>query len=113
MGRNGSGSEARVVWTTCADEAAAARLASALVERRLAACVQLLGPIRSFYRWEGRVQDDREVLVSIKTVASAVARVTAAIEELHDYDVPQVLVLAVDGGAEAYLRWLAREVDAG
>ena len=90
-----------------AEEAEA--LAAALVERRLAACVQVVGPIRSTYRWEGRVQVDEEHLLLCKVPEERLEEAIAAIEELHGYDVPEVLAFRVESGSRAYLEWVERE----
>ncbi len=90
-----------------AEEARA--LAAALVERRLAACVQVVGPIRSTYRWEGRVREDEEHLLLCKVAEERLAETIAAIEELHGYDVPEVLAFRVESGSRAYLEWVERE----
>jgi periplasmic divalent cation tolerance protein len=90
-----------------AEEAQA--LAAALIERRLAACVQVVGPIRSTYRWQGRVQEDEEHLLLCKVPEDRVEEAIAAIEELHAYDVPEVLAFRVESGSPAYLDWVERE----
>jgi periplasmic divalent cation tolerance protein len=99
--------DARVVLSTCADRASAESLARALVEERLAACVNLVPGVRSIYRWEGAVEEADEVLLVIKTRAAAVDALTRRIEALHAYEVPEVLVLGVEAGAAPYLAWLA------
>ncbi len=101
--------DVRVVWVTAPDAEQGAALARALVEERLAACVNLLPSIRSVYRWEGRVQDDAEVLLVIKTRADRLASLTTRVGELHPYDLPEVLALPAVGGSSAYLRWVAEE----
>ena len=85
-------------------------LARALVDRQLCACVNVLGEIRSFYRWEGAVEDDPEALLVIKTTASAVPALTEAVRELHDYDLPEVIALEVTDGLSDYLAWVGAEV---
>lgn len=95
-----------VILTTVDTAELADVLARALVERQLAACVNILGPLTSVYRWEGRVTTDQERLLLIKTAAGLADRVREAILELHTYDVPEVLVLPVLGGDPSYLRWL-------
>jgi periplasmic divalent cation tolerance protein len=101
--------EARTVYVTAADEAQAASLARALLERRLIACANLLPGMRSFYRWEGAVQDEGEVAMLLKTAASRVEEVIAAVEELHPYDTPCVVVWGIEAGSAAYLRWVVAE----
>lgn len=95
-----------------APEAVALRIADALVEEGLAACVNLLGPVRSVYVWEGRVQHDTEVTLLVKTTAGAVPAVTARIVALHPYELPEVLALpvAVNEGHAQYVAWIAAQV---
>jgi periplasmic divalent cation tolerance protein len=81
-------------------------LATTLVEEHLAACVNVLSPMRSIYRWEGKVEQATEHQLVIKTTAVRVEAVTARLASLHPYDVPEVLVLSVAAGAESYLQWL-------
>ena len=105
-------SDVVVVLVTAPDVAVAERLGRAVVEERLAACVNVVGPIRSIYRWEGAVVDEPEHLLIAKTVRPLVARLEAAIRSLHPYDVPEVVVLPVIGGSAAYLAWVTAAVDA-
>jgi periplasmic divalent cation tolerance protein len=101
--------EARVVLTTIGDEQKASDLATALVERRLAACVNIVGPIRSVYRWKGNVERETEFLLIIKTTSDQAARLEMAFKELHPYELPERVEVAVEGGSEDYLAWLAGE----
>lgn len=101
--------DARVVLVTAPDAEAAARLARALVEERLAACGNVVPAIRSIYRWEGSVHDEGEALLVLKTRAARVDALRARVLELHPYQVPEVLVLPVEAGSEAYLAWIAAE----
>ena len=101
------------VQTTAGSREEADRLASVLLERRLAACVQLLGPVESRYWWEGRVESASEWLCLAKTTAARVDEVVAAIGDAHSYDTPEVLVTAVRGGNERYLRWVEETVILG
>lgn len=98
-----------VVLCTCPDEAAAGALARALVEERLAACANLVPGCRSVYRWEGRVQEDTEALLIIKTRSGRVDALTARIRDLHTYELPEVLAVPVTGGLTDYLAWVADE----
>ena len=93
--------DARIALTTCSDADAAAKLAAALVESRVAACVNIVPGIRSIYRWQGAVEDDAECLLVIKTVAERVGDLRDSISRLHPYDVPELLVLAVESGAQS------------
>jgi periplasmic divalent cation tolerance protein len=103
--------DARTVYVTAADERQAATLARALLERRLIACANLLPGMRSFYRWQGAVHDEPEVAMLLKTTTSRVDAVIAAVEELHPYDTPCVVVWPIEAGAQAYLAWIAHEVE--
>lgn len=105
-------SECVTVWVTFDDESKAAELAEKIVSERLAACAQLDSPIRSFYWWEGKVQNDPEWRVDFKTTAALLDRLTARVVELHDYDVPQVIASPIVGGLPAYLDWIKEETTA-
>jgi periplasmic divalent cation tolerance protein len=96
--------------TTTGSREEADAIARALVEGRLAACVQVVGPIASTYRWDGDIQADEEWLLRVKTTAEHAGAVKAAIARLHSYDVPEVLVFAVADGAQGYLDWVRTEV---
>ena len=104
----GARGAARVVLVT-APPRAARRLARALVERRVAACVNLVPLVRSVYRWKGRVEEASETLLVIKTPAARVRALLAAVEELHPYEVPEGIALPVVAGLAPYLRWIASE----
>ena len=105
--------DARVVLTTTGSKAEAQKIACALVERKLAACVNIVGPIESVYRWKGAVESAEEFLCVVKTTAAAVERVSAAIKELHSYELPECGVLTIEGGSEEYLGWVAENVGIG
>ena len=90
----------------------AARLAEALIARRLAACVQAL-PIESWYRWEGKVERAAELLLLIKTTRARAGEAEACLKALHGYAVPEIIVLPVEGGLGAYLDWVSAEVADG
>src|SRR5687768_2115184 len=92
-----------VVLTTCGNDEDAGALARALVERRLAACVNAVGNVASTYRWKGEVRQDRETLLIIKTTAPRLAAVENTIREKSKYDLPEVLVLPVRAGGADYL----------
>ena len=96
-----------VVFVTCPSVAVGRRLARALLARRLAACVNVLPGVESHFRWKGRVDRAREVLLVIKTTRSAFARLRRAVAELHPYDVPEILALPVLAGHRPYLDWIA------
>ena len=99
-----------VALVTAPDAEAAERLASALVEERLAACANVVPGVVSIFRWDGKVQREDEVLIVLKTTAEALPRLTPRVAELHPYDVPEVLALPVSGGLDAYLSWVTAEV---
>jgi|SRR5271165_1555298 len=101
---------ARIVLTTIGSKELAEKLAGQLVERRVAACVNIVGPIRSVYRWKEKVEQEEEYLLLIKTMAEYTARLQAAFKELHPYELPECVELAIDDGSEAYLAWLTGEV---
>ena len=100
------GTEPLVVLCTCPDEATAVRIARTLVEERLAACANALPGVVSIYRWQGELQDDREVLLLIKSNAGAWAALEARIRELHPYELPEVVAVPIVRGSAAYLSWL-------
>jgi periplasmic divalent cation tolerance protein len=102
--------EARIVLTTVGDDARASDLAAALVERRLAACVNIVGPIRSVYRWKGKIERENEFLLVIKTTTDQAARLEAVFKELHPYELPERVEVSVEGGSEEYLAWISGEV---
>ena len=97
------------VLCTCPDADTAGRLAGGLLDRRLAACVNVLPAIRSIYRWQGETCDDAEALMIIKTTAAAFAELAGWLEANHPYDVPEVLALPVAAGSRAYLDWVKSE----
>lgn len=94
-----------VVLSTCAAEADAERMARALVEGRLAACVTVAPGVRSFYRWKGKIESSVEFLLIAKTSRGLFPALCAEIEKLHPYEVPELLALPVVAGAEKYLSW--------
>ena len=102
-------SSACLVLTTAPDRAVAERIAQALCEERLAACVNLLSGVHSIYRWEGKIERAEEVQLIIKTSEARFAAVAARMRELHPYQVPELLKLRVDAGADAYLAWIGAE----
>ena len=106
-------SQACVVLVTTGSEAEAETIATALLEERLAACVNILSPIRSLYRWQGKIADDREWLLVIKTRAERFAAVEARVRGLHSYEVPEVIGLPLLAGAADYLDWILAETADG
>jgi periplasmic divalent cation tolerance protein len=102
---------ARVVLTTAGSAEEARKLADALVDRRLAACVNIVPQIESVYRGQGKVERAAEWLLIIKTQASASQGVRATIEALHSYETPECIMFDVSDGDEEYLDWIAANVD--
>ncbi len=100
-------SDARIVLTTAGSQEEATRIAHALVERRLAACVNIVPRIESVYRWQGKVESATEWLLLIKTQAGIFERVREAINELHSYDLPECVMLNITTGSQDYLDWIA------
>ena len=100
---------ARIVFCTCPDAPTASRLARALVDERLAACVNVIGGVASTNRWNGEVHVDDEVLLVIKTMADRFEAMRSRLVALHPYDVPEVLAIEPAAGAAPYLAWLERE----
>ena len=100
----------RIVFVTAPDEATARGIASALVEERLAACVNVVPGLTSIYRWEGRVVEDAEALLIVKTTEEALGALEARVRELHPYEVPEVVAVPVEGGSEHYLAWVKESV---
>jgi periplasmic divalent cation tolerance protein len=100
-------SEPLVVLMTAADVAEATRIAELLVNKKLAACVQILPEIQSIYVWQGEVQRDREVLVLAKSTRSNFTNLEREVRANHSYETPEIIALAVTAGSEPYLRWLA------
>jgi len=98
-----------VALTTCPDEGTARRIASALVDERLAACVNIVPDVTSVYRWEGAVETAPECLLLVKTRRERLEDVRRRLEELHPYDLPEFVALPVEGGSSAYLRWVVEE----
>jgi periplasmic divalent cation tolerance protein len=95
-----------VALSTCPDEATARRLAQTLVSERLATCVNRLPGVISTYFWDGRLQDDAEILLIIKSTAARQAELVARLQALHPYELPELVVLPVTGGNERYLQWV-------
>lgn len=101
--------EPLLVVTNCPDEASANAIALAVVEGRLAACVNILPPVRSIYRWQGALESASEIPLLIKTTAAGYPALEKAIAGLHPYEVPEIIALPIAQGLPAYLNWLAAE----
>lgn len=101
--------EALLVLTSLPDEASARALAAHVVDARLAACVNILAPCRSVYRWQGKLEDASEVPLLIKTTAQRYSGLEAAIRARHPYELPEIIAIPITAGLPAYLGWLAAE----
>jgi periplasmic divalent cation tolerance protein len=99
-------SEPIVVLVTCGSEEEALKIANALVEEHLAACVNLAFPIRSIYRWEGKIWDEKEWLLIIKTQKQRFEELEKKVKSLHSYSVPEIISLPIVKGSSSYLNWL-------
>ena len=97
---------AKIVVTTCGSVEEAQKIARELVERRVAACVNIVSPIQSVYRWQGKVESATEWLLLIKTSAEKFAAVRDAIGELHSYDLPECIMVSIEDGSPEYLDWV-------
>jgi len=99
-------SEPIIVLVTCGSEEEALKIANALVESRLAACVNLVAPIRSIYRWEERIWDEKEWLLIIKTQRDRFEDLEKKVKSLHSYSVPEIVSLPIVEGSSSYLNWI-------
>jgi periplasmic divalent cation tolerance protein len=106
-----TGGPVRIVLVSCGSLAEARRIARRAVERRLAACVNIvLGPVESVYRWKNKAETARERLLVIKTTASRLAELEREVQRLHSYELPEFVVIAADAGSQRYLAWVAESV---
>ena len=103
-------SDKKLVLSTAGSREEAEKIAQALVERRLAACVNLVGPIQSVYRWQGKVETAAEHLLVIKTTAGLFDAVAKAIRELHSYELPECIQLPIEAGSAEYMKWIEESV---
>ncbi len=99
-----------VVYVTVGSPDEGDKLAHALVEERLAACVNRVGHVRSTYRWQGKVEQGEEDLLIIKTKGELFDRLRKRVQELHSYSVPEIIALPILGGSEEYLQWLGEQL---
>jgi len=95
-----------LILTTCPDIPAAERIASELVDKSLAACVQLLPGMKSFFRWQGKVENADEILLLIKTVTEKYTEIENIINSLHSYEVPEIIAVPITTGLRDYLSWI-------
>jgi periplasmic divalent cation tolerance protein len=100
-----------LVLTTTGSETEARKIAQALVERRLAACVNIVPRIQSVYRWAGKVEQAEEYFLLIKTMRHREDQVRSAIHELHTYDLPECIAISIESGSAEYLKWLSDSVE--
>jgi periplasmic divalent cation tolerance protein len=100
-------SDSGIVFMTAANRDEAERIARALVEKRLAACVQIISEIRSLYWWEGRVCDEPEILLTAKTTAACFDELAGEVKRLHSYSVPEIVFVPIAAATPEYLRWIA------
>ena len=101
--------EVLLVMSSMPDQAVAQQLARTLIERRLAACVSVMAPCKSVYRWQGAVEETSEVPVLIKTTAGRYSELESALRALHPYELPEIVAVPVARGLPAYLDWVAGE----
>ena len=104
-------SEAIIVLVTCGSEEEALKIANALVESRLAACVNLVAPIRSIYRWQERIWDEKEWLLVIKTQKDRFEDLEKKVKSLHSYSVPEIVSLPIVEGSSSYLNWITENTE--
>jgi periplasmic divalent cation tolerance protein len=99
-----------LVLTTIGSETEAARLGRSLVEKGLVACVNDVGPVRSVFTWEGKLEEATERLLLMKTRSDRYPELEAAIKELHPYEVPEIIAIPIEAGSKAYLSWIDENV---
>ena len=100
-----------IVLCTCPNDEAAERISSAIVEARLAACVNIVKAIQSVFRWDEKIQSENETLMIIKTVSSRYSELESMLQEVHPYDVPEILMIPVGAGSPPYLSWVMDETN--
>jgi periplasmic divalent cation tolerance protein len=102
--------DTKLALTTAGSQEEARKIGQTLVQRRLAACVNIVPQIMSIYRWEGKVEEAQEWLLLIKTTVTGFARVQEAIKELHSYDLPECICVPIEEGSSDYINWLRDSV---
>ncbi len=102
-------SDCVVVYITVSSESEGAKIARSLVEEKLAACVNIVPNVKSFYQWEGQLQEDKELLLIIKSRGKKMSGLIHRVNELHSYDVPEVICLPISNGSPDYLDWIKEE----
>jgi periplasmic divalent cation tolerance protein len=101
----------QLVFTTCPNEAVAEKIALALVQDKIAACVNIVGGVKSIYRWQGKIEQDNEALLLIKSDTAHYEQLEKRILALHPYELPEILAVTLDTGAKAYLNWITTCLD--
>ncbi len=104
-------SDSIVILVTCGSEEEALKIANTLVEDHLAACVNLVAPIRSIYRWEGKICDEKEWLLIVKTQACRFETLEKKVKSLHSYSVPEIISIPITDGSSAYLNWIRENTE--
>jgi periplasmic divalent cation tolerance protein len=104
-------SDKRLVLTTAGSVDEARRIAEGLVDRKLAACVNIVPKVVSIYRWKGKVEESEEWMLWIKTTEAAYPRVRDAIKEMHSYELPECMSIVADDGCPAYMKWIEESVE--
>ncbi len=102
--------EAIVVYITISNEEEAVRIAHTLVKERLCACVNILPSVRSIYTWQGKIEDEQELLMILKTTRGCFEKLCAQVKEMHSYTVPEIIAMPIIAGSEDYLSWLKSSV---
>lgn len=100
-----------IVYTSCASAEKAAKIAQALVTQKLAACVNIVDNISSVYQWQGEIEQSKETLLMIKTQQTLFKRVQKAIQELHEYELPEIIAVPIEAGEANYLNWIQSATD--
>ena len=103
--------KALLALSTCADKTVAKKIADTLVERRLAACVNILPNLSSVYEWQGKVETAEEALLLIKTTESRYPDLEKALREIHPYELPEIIAVTLDEGSPDYLRWITASLE--
>ena len=103
-------SDEKLVISTAGSKDEASKIAAVLVGEQIAACVNIVGPIESLYRWQGNVEAAQEFLLLIKTISARSADVIKRIRELHSYELPEAIEVNIEGGSADYLKWIAESV---
>jgi periplasmic divalent cation tolerance protein len=101
-----------LVMCTCPDDTIAAEIATALIEQNLAACVNRIPGVKSWYRWQGHIEKNEEVLLLIKTTGSRLTELEAMVHRLHPHEVPEFIALPIAAGSAAFLQWIRDSVQA-